>query len=264
MDAWGHVLFAFSIGVGLSIYPIEKAKRLFAFLVIIMGVNFVIAYNEDPFYNIVGVALRTFVVGYLLFKRSLVDDPVEQAQLERLAILIFASTYISGASHVLDKILEEAGYDIVWKSMWRGHNLWHSPFMTIIFSFLASVMFYQIAVYIGSKGYPIFEPRSSLYALFIACTLGYFTHNFGDTITYDFDIFYFFPFHDYHFSGEDIVNHGLLTEPQTADKPEGTVYYWAIPFFAFLAAFFAAFKLILNVNDIREKFLQDNHISESI
>ncbi len=252
MDAWGHMLFAFAIAIGLGIYPIEKVKGLFGFMVGVMFINFLIALAKNPIYNGIGVILRAPVIGYLLYKRSTTNDPLEKAKLEQLSAVLFAATYISAASHAFDQVLHDSGYVVEWHSMWRGHNLWHSPFTGIVFSFLIAIIFINFFRYISKKGYPEIEPNSTFNALFFASLLGYLTHIIADVITYDFQVFWLFPFHDYHFSGEDIVNHGIMTEDARANKPEGTVYYWSIPFFAFVTALFTAFKFVLNSNTVQK------------
>lgn len=256
MDAWGHMLFAFAIAIGIGLYPAQPMKKLLFFMIAVMFVNFLIAaFLENPIYNGIGVMLRAPVIGYLLYKRSQSSSAEDQARLEQLAIVLFGATYLSAASHAFDQVLDDSGFFIEWRDMWRGHNVWHAPMTAIIFSFLTALIVFYGFRYIGESKNEIFITRSTVLGLFLACTFGYFTHIIADTITYDFQIFWFFPFIDYSFSGEDIVNHGIFTEQPRPNKPEGTVYYWSIPFFAFLAGFTTAFKYIMHYKGIQEAFL---------
>jgi len=102
-----------------------------------------------------------------------------------LLVILVGSQLLAGFSHTGDLImLHVAGY-IPAEGMWRPHHIWHTPVFALVYCGLTA---HLVSALVGLK---------SAGKAFLLLLLGYLLHVVGDTLTYDFPIYWLWPFSDF-------------------------------------------------------------------
>jgi membrane-bound metal-dependent hydrolase YbcI (DUF457 family) len=145
---------------------------------------------------------------------------------KQLTLAIFIGALILPAySHAFDK-LTLLFADALPEGMWRPHNVLHSPFAGLLLSTLATPLLCWLMK----------RPPGTRLAIFVGLIIGYVLHIVADTITYDYPIYWLWPFSDYHstmitaFQAPDAVSHWLgnpyfVASPPVENNPQGYVMY---------------------------------------
>lgn len=227
MDSLNHLLFAILLvtPAGLSSY------RLTGKLVVCYGVTVGVGYS------IFGLSMNfihfTDVVAILLILYILYLAWVRKKPFFKLFMLSMAAVVIAGASHGADQLLGLFAEVPSQYCPLRPHNLWHTPAFAFVISVIAALLIPRLLNLIRkgvskfrdvqwSKFNPKFVP------LLASTYLGYLLHIFADTIIYDFDIWWAFPFSDTHFSLYQLadVSKLLAKDPM---NPWNWEYYYLVP-----------------------------------
>jgi hypothetical protein len=144
----------------------------------------------------------------------------------QLTLGIFIGGLILAAySHLFDKAFLLFMDDLP-DGMWRPHNMIHSPFFGIALSALFAPLLAKL------MKLPEWLP------LFCALLIGYFLHIVMDTITYEYPIYWLWPFSDYHstfihaFQAPDATSSWLgnpyfVAVPPIKSNPQGYILYWS-------------------------------------
>jgi len=157
---------------------------------------------------------------------------------KQLALAIgIGGLVLSCYSHLFDKAFLLFMPDLP-DGMWRPHNMIHTPMFAIALSALVTPLLARLM------------KMKSWLPLFAALVLGYMLHITMDTITYDYPIYWLWPFSDYHstfitaFQQPDAVSSWLGNPFFVADmplksNPQGYIMYWSEPLLnAVLLAFY--------------------------
>jgi hypothetical protein len=104
-----------------------------------------------------------------------------------LIAALVGSQVLSGFSHAFDR-LSLILFGTVSTGMWEPHNFWHSP----LFAIMPCLVFTPIVTRF------LKIPNRGL--VFLTLYLGYSLHVLADTITYDFPIYWAWPFSDFKWS----------------------------------------------------------------
>lgn len=227
MDSLNHLIFAVLLVTpfGLSSY------RLTAKIVLLYGGAVAVGYA------FLGLSMNfiylTDVVAYLIIFYILYLAWVRKRPFFKLFVLCLATVFIAGQSHGADRLFALIGQIPPMTSPIRPHNLWHTPAFGLILSAISAFLiprFLNLAKGVIAKFREIdwanFDP--SFVPLLAVTYLGYLIHVFADSITYDFDVWWMFPFSNIHFSLYDLADAGklLATDP---GNPWGWVYYYLTP-----------------------------------
>ncbi len=145
---------------------------------------------------------------------------------KQLTLGVFVGGLILAAySHLFDKLFL-VFVDTLPDGMWRPHNMIHSPFFGIMLSLLFT---------------PVIGKLMKLpdrLPLFVALVTGYLLHITMDTITYDYPIYWLWPFSDYHstfitaFQQPDVTSQWLgdpyfVAVMPLKSNPQGYILYWS-------------------------------------
>jgi hypothetical protein len=145
---------------------------------------------------------------------------------KQLTLGIFVGGLILAAySHLFDKAFLLFMSDLP-DGMWRPHNMIHSPFFGIALSALFAPLLARLM------------KMPDRLPLFCVLLLGYLLHIVMDTITYDYPIYWLWPFSDYHstfvhaFQAPDATSSWLGNPYFVAVKPlksnpQGYILYWS-------------------------------------
>ncbi|MGE5185941.1 MAG: metal-dependent hydrolase [Acidobacteriota bacterium] len=128
-------------------------------------------------------------------------------------------------SHLFDKAFLLVS-DTLPDGMFRPHNMIHSPFFAIALSALATPLIGKLM------------KLPDRLPLFVALVTGYLLHITMDTITYDYPIYWLWPFSDYHatfitaFQQPDVTSHWLgnpyfIADMPLKSNPQGYILYWS-------------------------------------
>ena len=145
---------------------------------------------------------------------------------KQLTLGVFIGGLILAAySHLFDKLFL-VFVDNLPDGMWRPHNMIHSPFFGIMLSALAT--------------WPLAKLMKlpDRLPLFAAMAIGYLLHICMDTITYDYPIYWAWPFSDYHmtfytaFHAPDVQSQWLgnpyfIADMPLKSNPQGYILYWS-------------------------------------
>ncbi|MHA2365040.1 MAG: hypothetical protein ACXAC7_13870, partial [Candidatus Hodarchaeales archaeon] len=186
----------------------------------------------------------------------------EKVNYEKIIIIFFAS-WVASYSHAVDFLIVFFGtttYDKLLEyktSMWRPHNFWHTPLFSLLATIIITIIiFYGMELLAKKTKDENLRFRTPLFMLIVVFWIGYLIHILGDTLTYDFDIYYFWPFHDYGASLYDFANDGF-TVICPPENPDCFVYYWAMPVYAWITFFMAALIKFASKRSYRLEF--ENH-----
>ncbi len=145
---------------------------------------------------------------------------------KQLTLGIFIGGLVLAAySHLFDKAFLLMFPDLP-EGMWRPHNIFHTPLFGIALSALVTPLLARIM-----------KMKDRL-PLFAALVLGYMLHITVDTITYQYPIYWFWPFSDYHatfitaFQQPDAVSSWLgnpffIADMPLQSNPQGYILYWS-------------------------------------
>jgi hypothetical protein len=123
--------------------------------------------------------------------------------------MIIGSQLLGGFSHPFDFILLKAIGHIP-EGMWRPQHFWHTPLFAVAYSTLVAPLVAKLL-------------RVSFKQAWCALVLGYALHIVADTITYDFPIYWFWPFTDW---GAFSLEAAFRPECAGTYKTFGSVLYW--------------------------------------
>jgi hypothetical protein len=178
-------------------------------------------FSDAPFYLLLILWLRPW--GPLAKVQRGFLEPERRKQLT-LGILI-GGLVLAAYSHLFDKLFLLFVSDLP-EGMWRPHNMIHSPFFGIALSALATPLIGRLMKL--PDRLPIFG----------AMVIGYMLHISMDTITYDYPIYWLWPFSDYHmtfysaFQAPDVSSHWLgapyfVAARPLHSNPQGYILYWS-------------------------------------
>lgn len=242
MDILNHTITIIAAIMLMGLYSKRRGLWLIAFLFIFELFSFwlVITKVFEPLSSFLGYLLLCILTFAAVWERSRVDTLEEQVNYEKIIMIFFAS-FVAANSHPVDFIIVFLGTTTFDKlgenryNMWRPHNLWHTPLFSLIAAVVISVvLFYGMEILAKRAKDEKIRFRTPLLTLILVSWIGYLIHILGDTLTYDFDIFYFWPFHDYSASFYDFANNGFIVSCPPAN-PDCFIYYWAMPIFAWAA-----------------------------
>lgn len=239
MDIFSH--FIFTVAIMAPIFGFKEisfiCKVLFTssvfaiFCYAFLGMNMAYLFAVGAF---------SFVAMGHFLHRSLKGD----RNLFILFCSLFGAIFLAGFSHIGDYLWILLGNVPSMYSPIRPQNLWHVPIFAFSLSLISIPILIEIVEYFSSRfdlySFPKFNFRSILSATF----LGYLFHIFTDSITYDFDIWWFYPFSKTHFSLYDLANEGILMM-ETSTNPWSWVYYYlTIPILLFVLIYVLLVLLI--------------------
>lgn len=188
-------------------------------------------------YAVLGLSMSfinfTDLVAYLIILYILYLAWVKKKPFFKLFMLCTATVAIAGSSHGADRLFGLMGELPPMSSPFRPHNFWHSPIFALALSIIAVLIIPRILNLLSGFiarmrriEWARFRPETI--PLLAATYLGYLIHIFADSITYDFDVWWLFPFSNVHFSLYDLANTGKLLALDPAN-PWGWVFYYLTP-----------------------------------
>jgi len=237
LDALNHLLFAVLLVTPAGLSPYRLTAKMLACYAATASVGYVALGLSMDFIHL------TDIVAYVIILYVLYLAWVKHENLLKLFMLCLATVAIAGASHGADRV-----FGILWQvpaadSPLRPHNIWHSPLFALALSVIAALAMPRALNLLSNLVYKIramelarFPPKTP--PLIAATYLGYLVHIFADSITYDFDVWWLFPFSDVHFSLYDLANTGRLLALDTAN-PWGWAFYQLTPALIVCASVFA-------------------------
>jgi hypothetical protein len=155
----------------------------------------------------------------------------------KLALCVgIGALVLSAYSHLFDKITLHFLPDLP-EGMWRPHNVFHTPFAAIALSALAAPLL--------AWGMKLPDRRT----IFGALALGYLLHIFVDTTTYNYPIYWLWPFSDlntdfiHYFQAPDVSSKWLgdpffVASPPVHNNPQGYIMYVSEPLINLAMLFF--------------------------
>lgn len=188
-------------------------------------------------YAVLGLSMNfinfTDIVAYLIILYILYLAWVKKEPFFKLFMLCTATVTIAGNSHGADSIFGLIGQLPPMSSPFRPHNFWHSPLFALSLSIIAVLTIPRILNLLSGFiartrriEWAKFKPKTL--PLLAVTYLGYLIHIFADSITYDFDVWWLFPFSNVHYSLYDLANTGELLALDPAN-PWGWVFYYLTP-----------------------------------
>ncbi|UCE13577.1 MAG: hypothetical protein JSV04_15535 [Candidatus Heimdallarchaeota archaeon] len=246
MDILNHTITIIAAIMLMGLYSKRRGIWLLVFLFIFEFFSFWLVTTKvlEPLSSLLGYLLLCGLTFAAVWERSCVDTVEEQVNYEKIIMIFFAS-FVAANSHPVDFIIVLLGtttFDALEENrdnMWRPHNLWHTPLFSLIAAIVISVvLFYGMEILANRTKNERIRFRTPLLSLILVSWTGYLIHILGDTLTYDFDIFYFWPFHDFGASFYDFANNGFIVSCPPAN-PDCFIYYWAMPIFAWAALILA-------------------------
>lgn len=165
------------------ITPRDAGKIYLSYGVIMFIVFFWATWGGGSMWIMHFIDLITWVVFFAIFFSRYRGTTGEKS----LIAALIGSQILSGFSHTFDK-LSLMIFGSVPEGMWQPHIFWHSP----LFAIMPCLVFTPVV----SRLLKI--PGRLL--VFASLYLGYALHILADTITYDFPIYWLWPFHDFHWS----------------------------------------------------------------
>lgn len=222
MDALNHLLFAVLLVTPAGLSPYRLTAKMLACYAVTVSVGYValgLSMNLVSLTDIIAYLLIVYIV-YLAW--------VKKEPLLKLSMLCIATVAIAGASHGADRVLGLFMQVPPAGSPFRPHNLWHSPLFALALSAVSgwaiprALNLLSRLAHIRGMELTKLSPRTI--PVLAATYLGYLIHVFADSITYDFDVWWLFPFSDTHFSLYDLANAGKLLALDAAN-PWGWVFY---------------------------------------
>lgn len=234
MDSLNHLLFAILLAtpIGLSSY------RFTAKILGLYGVTVAVGYS------LFGLSMTfvyfTDIIAYFIIFYILYLAWVKKKPFLKLFMLTATTVIIAGQSHGADQLLGLFVEIPSKSSVFRPHNLWHVPIFALLISGLSVLVIPKFLNYarrgirkIRKVDWAKFTPD---YISLLAVTfLGYLIHIFADSITYDFDVWWAFPFSRIHFSLYDLAESGKLLG-ESSYNPWGWIYYYLTPALVVCAA----------------------------
>ncbi len=236
MDNLNHLLFAILLitPFGISSYRFAmKALLMYGAAVAIGYLVFDLSMNFVSFTGF----LAYIIIFYILYMAWTGKKPFF-----KLFLLSLSTVFVAGQSHSADRFLGFFTEVPSMSSPFRPHNFWHAPFFAILLSALVALILPRILNSIGEivrnkTQFQLKKFETKFLPLFSITFLGYLFHIFADSITYDFDVWWLFPFSDVHFSLYDLANAGKLLATDVAN-PWGWVYYYLTPALIVIAAIY--------------------------
>ena len=246
MDLLNHTITIIAAIMLMDLYSKRRGLWLLVFLFIFELFSLWCATTQvlDPISQTLSQLFLYILILVAVWERSRADTLEEQVNYEKIIMILFAS-FVASNSHPADFLIVLLGmttFDILEENrynMWRPQNLWHTPLFSLIAAIIISlILFYGMEILAKRAKNERIRFRTPLLTLIIVSWIGYLIHILGDTLTYDFEIFYFWPFHEYSASFYDFANNGFIVSCPPAN-PDCFVYYWAMPIFAWAALILA-------------------------
>jgi len=252
MDNFGHLLLVLLLStlIGLSTYRFTAKITAFCVAAIL------------PAFAVFGLSMNLIYFGdfvsYLIILYFLYLVLMRNESFLKLFMASFAAVILAGFSHSADRIL-------IWirgsipsmDSPLRPHNLWHSPLFALSLSILATLIIPPVLNLLSQgisriNGSKLSKLEPKIIPLLAATYFGYLTHIFADSITYDFDVWWIFPFSNVHFSLYDLANNGRVLALDQAN-PWGWVYYWLTPAILIIFGIFVFLSYLIKKNNLPPK-----------
>lgn len=236
MDSLNHLIFAV-----LLITPFGFCSYRFA-LKIVGAYAASVAVGYLAFGLSMNFVYFTDLVAYLIILYMLYLAWTGRRPYLKLFMFSAATVIVAGQSHGADHLLGFFAEVPSMTSPLRPHNFWHSPLVALLLSALTALLLPRLLN--ALRGIPerlasveLEEFKPDFMPILSITYLGYLFHVFADSITYDFDVWWLFPFSDLHFSIYELGDTGklLATDP---GNPWGWVYYYLTPALVALAAIY--------------------------
>jgi hypothetical protein len=240
MDSLSHLLFVILLVTPLGLAPYRLTLKIVLFSAVVAGLAYA-AFGITANFIYVSEVVAHLVILYLLYLILIRKKPFLKLFMASLAAVV-----IAGFSHWADQILIWVDRCPPMTSALRPHNFWHAPLFALALS-AAVVLVTPPILNLLSRGIsrmskikPIWI-KPKLVPLLAVTYFGYLTHIFTDSLTYDFNVWWLFPFSNVNFSLFDLANEGVRFLPPSPANPWGWWYYYLTP--ALVIAAFVFFAL---------------------
>lgn len=259
MDSLDHLIVSWGAIIFMGLYPLKKSLYLLGLMLGVTFINYSLAASGSIQYNNVG-----WMISYPLFilairERMISKDVNIQVKFEKMIAIIFGDI-ASALSHGADAFLlfanltTEAGLVEHQRDVWRPHNLWHTPVFAIIASVAAMFCIFAFFDWYANRTKDqMWKFRTPLPMLMLAFFIAYYLHILGDTMTYEFPVYWFWPFSDFNISYYATANNGI-TVTCPPENPDCYVYYYAMPVFAWTWALLAVMMKVGSRQTVRKEF----------
>jgi len=237
LDALNHLLFAVLLVTPAGLSPYRLTARLLACYAVAVAGAYAALGLSMSFIHV------TDIVAYSIVLCILYLAWVKQKAPLKLFMLCLATVAIAGASHGADRVFSMFCQVPPADSPFRPHNLWHSPLFGLALSAVAAFAVPRVLNLLSrlvfrARGVELPSISAKIVPLLAATYLGYLLHVFADAITYDFDVWWLFPFSESHYSLYDLANAGKLLALDAAN-PWGWAFYKLTPALIVCASVFA-------------------------
>lgn len=236
MDSLNHLLFAVLLVTPLGLSSYRLTGKIVACYAVVVSIGYTVLGLSMNFIHFTDLAAHLILL-YILYLAWVKKKPFF-----KLFMLCAATMVIAGFSHSGDRLFALVGQLPSMTSPLRPHNLWHTPTFGLLLSALAALLIPRLLnsvrrgiAKVRKIEWARFNPR--FVPLLAATYLGYLIHVFADSITYDFDVWWGFPFSRVHFSLYDLAHSGKLLAADPAN-PWGWWYYYLTPALIVIAMVF--------------------------
>lgn len=219
---------------GLSSYRLTA--KIVACYVVTVTIGYAVLGLSMSFIKVTDI-VTALIILYILYLAWVKKKPFF-----KLFMVCTATAGIAGASHEADRFFGLIGQIPSMSSPFRPQNVWHSPLFALALSIFAVLIIPRILNLVSGFiartrriEWAKFRPKTI--PLLAATYLGYLIHIFADSITYDFDVWWLFPFSNVHFSLYDLANTGKLLASDPAN-PWGWWFYYLTPALVICAVVF--------------------------
>lgn len=238
MDIFSH--FVFIIALILPILSMDESEDIWKILFVVVSFSLVVFFiiaMSIPFLIWSG-ALACSAMVYFFYKS------LENRRYFFVFSAIVGAVAVSSLSHVVDYMVIALPISIPpMDSPFRPQNLWHTISFSILLTGLTALLLPKLHRHFSSKfNYKKYE--FGFISVFSSILLGYLSHIFADSITYDFDVWWAFPFSDIHFSLYDLADSGLLLMESNANPWNWVYYYLNVPLLLFALSYLILIVLI--------------------
>lgn len=239
MDNLNHLVTMYGAIVIMGIYPFKKSMYLLAGMFVLTFFNYWLALQGSMSYNNIGWAVCYGLFVYTIIERLRATDVKEQVNLEKVFALMVGNI-AAALSHGADDFLlavdmtDKATLAAHKRDLFRPHNFWHTPFFAVFSAVIAmTTIFYFFEWYSKKTEEGILRFRTPLKYLILSYIIAFYLHILGDTGTYDYPIFWFWPFNSMNFSLYSLINNGLVVSCPPGN-PDCFVYFYAMPWMAWI------------------------------